>query len=222
MRKLAYIIVVLFILVLTIGGCANSNIVLPPSRMGTEGTFSALFTKRYTFESAFAESDMVALVKIGNWLSEDDVIKSTYYEATIVECYKGENIQNIILKQDGCSDWTMRGFPLFTYGNELLLFLRKGEVAEYAEIFWIPGSFTTVLDAAESDSGEVYYMDRFGLLGETMDIKTNYALQRPLFKELCDNAVKKDPLFLRSEAEKIHGFPYVFSKADVEDLINSL
>ena len=219
MRKIAYTIVVLFIFVLTIGGCANT--VPPPSRTGTKGSFSALFAKRYTFETAFADSDMVALVRVGNWLSEDNELSITYYEAEIINIYKGESVKNIVLVQDGCSEWTMRGFTLFIAGNELLLFLQKGESDEYAELYWIAGSFTTVLYTSKSNSGEVFYMDRYGLLGETIDIDTNYSSQRALFKELCDNANAKDPLFC-SKDQRIYGFPYVFSKADLDALIYSL
>lgn len=211
-------------LVFSLIGCTNnSSAILPLSRIGTEGEISAHLEGPYTFAAAFAACDMVAHIKVGNWLAEDNVISSTYYEATVIECYKGENIKNIVLKQDGCSEWTMRGYPLFTAGNEFLLFLKSAssvdpKYVKYSDTFWIIGAFTTMLFAVESDSGDVYYMDHYGLLGQTMDVDINYASQSLIFNELYNNAVTKDPLLL----DRNYSFPYVFSKADIGALINSL
>ena len=66
---------------------SDGSVILPPSRIG-EGEFNVQLTKRYTFETAFAEADAVARVKVGNWLSEDRENYSTCFEAKTLQCFK--------------------------------------------------------------------------------------------------------------------------------------
>ena len=132
MKKILSLLTAAFMLLMS--GCSqqpssplsdSDNIILPPSRIG-EGEFNVQLTKRYTFETAFAEADAVARVKVGNWLSEDRENDSTCFEATTLQCFKGSLPETFTLYQTGSSHETLEGFPLFTYGNELLLFLNQG------------------------------------------------------------------------------------------------
>jgi len=210
--------VLLVMLLLSIVGCSKNgdDAVLPPSRIGTEGSISSSLEQHYTFETAYSASDLVAHIKVGNWLGEDDEICITYYEATVIDNYTDGKSEKIILLQDGTSKRTLKAYPLFTSGNELLVFLKCAEGTEYENAYWIIGSFTTILDVVSSDSGEMYYVDRYGMLGETMSLP-NYASQSSLSSELYANAVKLDSII----ADMQYSFPYIFSKSDVELLINN-
>ena len=115
---------------------ANSDedsIVLPPARIG-ESVGRAHLAKYYSFETAFSEADVVARIKIGNWLSEDELLGSTFFEATVLQCFKGDIPEIFILTQSGTASATLQGYPLFTYGNELLLFQTR-EVHRIMENF---------------------------------------------------------------------------------------
>ena len=189
----------------------GSIVVLPPTRVGTMGIMKANLETEYTFESAFSEADMVAHIRIGNWKSEDSNIEATYYKATILHQYKGEPQKEIVLKQSGYSKYT--AYPLFTYGNELLVFCNKSETAK--DRYWIIGSFTTVLDAATAASGELYFLDRYGILGERTEKLTNYISQPGLRSELKENVVKKDPFLVDCR------YSYIFAAKDIEALIEN-
>lgn len=145
----------------------DEDIVLPPTRFGTDGEVQGSLAKSYTFDSAFAEADAVAHIRVGNWLSEDTWL--TYYLATTVRSYKGDLPESFTLNQDGNSAYTVMGYPLFTHGNELFVFLKK-DPQGYEDGYWIIGAFTTLLDVAYDEAGELYYLDRYGILGETMDV----------------------------------------------------
>ena len=114
MKKVIIYAIVLSILSLTLAGCAvrKDSPVLPPTRWGTKGTFDVQLEMAYGFESAFADADMVAHVRVGDWIDEDTDIYATYYEATVLHSYKGEETGNFVLTQDGCSEYTMGGYPL--------------------------------------------------------------------------------------------------------------
>lgn len=199
-------------------------IVLPPKRIG-EGVSHVSLDKRYTFETAFSEADVVARIKVGNWLSEDLELDSTFFEANVLQCFKGDISETFILKQSGSSYCTIKDYPLFTYGNELLLFLSKGSSSDYEEgwhapeydtFYWIIGSFSTLLDVSYDSRGSRYYADRYGILTEFLDASSNYANQNDVSSKVFEDAVSSDPLIA-----DISHYPYIFSEADFIDLIDS-
>lgn len=188
----------------------NNDIILPPSRIGTT-TVQASFGPRYTFETAFSEADAVARVVVGNWLGEDNGLQKTYYEASVLQCFKGNLPDRITLLQDGCSSGTRKQYPLFTSGNELFVFISKASVTNYVSPYWIIGSFTTILDVSYDKAGTRYYVDRYGLLGETMEISTNYATQKSVFEEVYAGLAENDAI-----VEEMHyDYPCIFSEEDM-------
>ncbi len=151
----------------------------PPVRLGAVSDASASLERTYSLTSAFDLADAVAVVEIKSWLFEDKEMHETFYSAATDRCYKGELPESFTLAQNGCSEITYVDYPLFTVGNKLLLFLNYAENTEYGNLYWIRGSYTTVMDVVLSDSGEEYIADRFGVTGyetryETKDID-NYA-----------------------------------------------
>lgn len=188
--------------------------VLPPSRIGAFGIEASL-GNQYTFESALSEADVVARIEVGNWLAEDTNLYKTYYEATVLQCFKGSIPETFTLLQDGCSAATMKTYPLFTSGNEILVFLKKASVTTYESPYWIIGSYTTLLDVFYDEIGNRYYADRYGILGKSIDIDSNYARENPVSSEVLAIAEAHDPIV----SEMHYSYPYIFSEADMITLI---
>lgn len=186
------------------------SIVLPPARYG-EGVLKSSFIRAYTFETALAEADVVARVRVGNWLGENTANMVTYYEAVTLECFKGNIPDTFTLIQDGCSKGTLKGYPLFTYGNEMLLFMKEASGVDYESAYWIMGAFTTMLDVAYDGEGNRYYADRYGILGDTMDVPSD---DLSADGEIYANAVGKDPIL----GEFMARYPYIFTEKDIWDL----
>ena len=238
MKKLLCLIMSLVMLLL-IAGCntpaadtptqpTEESPVLPPTRIGDHPKTVSLY-KHHTFEEAVEESDAIARIRIGDWLGEVTEGTNTYFEAEVLECFKGELSKTFILAQNGTSRSTIGGFPLFTYGNEFLVFLTRipdwyDDLPDYLntdyEVYWITGVYVTILNVSYDDSGNRYYAATpyaggNATFGESMDISTNYMKDRELFKQIYANAIADDPI----RAETYHPYPYVFAEADVIALI---
>ena len=218
MKRFCYLLVVI-IFVMMVAGCsgnAENSPVLPPARIGT-GMIEASLAHRYIFESAFSAADAVARIQVGDWLSEDLELHKTYYEATVLQCFKGDMPETITLLQDGSSAATMRGYPLFTSGNEILVFLKEAALPEYESPYWIIGSFTTVLDVSYDKEGTRYYADRHGILGEFMNGLHNYLADSSVCLSVHSRAAADDPIF----KEMQYTYRYIFSEADILALMES-
>lgn len=188
--------------------------VLPPTRLGSAPIQASLAT-RYTLDSAVSEADVVARIVVGDWIAEDTEIESTYYEATVLQCFKGNIPTTFTLKQDGCSTATLKGYPLFTSGNEILVFLKEAVAVSYDSPYWIIGSFTTFMDVSYDNAGNRYYADRYGLLGETVVVDVNYASRPSIFAEIYAKSVEADPI-----VQDLHySYPYVFAESDLIPLL---
>lgn len=194
---------------------AQKSIVLPPVRIAS-ATIHGYLYKRYTFESAFSEADAVARVKVGNWLKEDLETQITYYEAEVLQSFKGNMASKFIWLQDGCSKGTYKNYPLFTHGNELLVFL-KGSLDESPPEYWIMGAFTTLMDVAYDKSGARYYADPYGILGETIKCSKNYTRQEERFAEIYEQIVAKDHIV----SEMSYTYPYIFAECDLNKIIEN-
>lgn len=188
--------------------------VLPPTRLGSASMQASLAT-RYTLESAVSEADVVARIVVGDWIAENTEIHSTYYEATVLECFKGNIPTTFTLIQDGSSAGTLKGYPLFTSGNEMLVFLNEAVGLDYDSPYWIIGAFTTIMDVSYDNAGNRYYIDRYGILGETVDVAVNYAKQPSIFAEIYARSVEADPLVQDLQ----YSYPYVFAESDLIPLL---
>ena len=202
-------------LIISLGGCADTflkDAKLPPVRNGAK-TLSASLEKSYTFETAFEEADAVARIQIGSWLGENEETGSTFFEAQVLECFKGSMPETFTLKQDGYSAETWEGYPLFTAGNEILVFLGEAPlITEYKSTYWIIGAHTTFMNVLYDDAGNRYYGDRKGNLGQSVEIGKNYTFDYERFQQMYENLKETDSLF----AEKKYEFPYVFAEADLK------
>jgi len=219
-KKLFCILITLIILLVLIGYIIIRNRpVLPPVRIGKGEIRCSVPVELYTFETAIEKADVIAHLRIGDWLGENE--HSTYYKATVVEQFTGEAIEEIILIQDGSSKSTHGRFPLFTYGNELLIFLKKGSLPEYDNVYYSMGSFDTVLYAVTADSGDVYYYDRCNILSMSATGIINNIPMDSFARKLYDKLIKEDPL-LEEEFyyAEFYSNIYFYSKEAFEKLIN--
>ena len=201
---------------LVLAGC-SAFAALPPRRVGLSYMKVSL-AEQYTVASAMEESDLVILARVGDWLGESSEQKTTFYRADILKNFKDKNGEgsSIVLIQDGNSESTVQGYPLFTAGNELLLFLKKASSTEYENAYWMIGSFSAFFDAARDKSGSLYYLDRYGILGRSATGCENLFLaeDRTLIDELRADLERSDPL---APERQIH---YVFSAEELERLLS--
>ncbi len=101
----------------------DGDIVLPPVRESKNQAHASFILG--TLEEIEEKAVAIARLKIKNWLGESIPNKRTYFEAEVIEVYKGELPESIILTQGGTSEETIAGFSLFTYGKEMILYLYK-------------------------------------------------------------------------------------------------
>ncbi len=196
-------------------GGQQEEVVLPPTRYGA-GQASASLPKHYTIDEAFDEAEVVAWVRVGDWLGEEyKPIDRTFFEAEVVECYKGEIPDEFVLRQMASSLYTYANYPIFTSGNEFLLFLQKSPLEAdmnlYENCYLIIGMYSTVLDIAKGDDGSVYVSDSFGMLGESIAKKgsapQNLIHDTKLTEELCLMTKQVDQL----QSDRLNCSAYVFA-----------
>jgi hypothetical protein len=215
--KICFLICIVFIL--TCSACSfekesNNNIVYPPVRINGKGHMELI--KPYTLSSAFDDSDLVAHIRVGNWLEETKM--QTLYDAMVVSEYKGKEIKEIVLLQDGSSKGTFLNYPLFTYGNEMLLFLKKAVSTDYENAYWIIGAYTTIFDVVADSSDNYYLIDRVGTLSESLGRAINYSGDLQLRKTLTENLINNDKIW--SEIDPC--FDYIYSLTQIEKILQDL
>ncbi len=212
------------VLSLCIGSLAPAKeTVLPPARYGA-GYMEASLARSYTIEEAFSDADAIAWIRVGSWLGErDHPLACTFFDAEVIQCYKGEIPENFVLKQLGSSAYTFRGYPLFTAGNEMLLFLKNADLEidneEYDNCFIIMGTFSTVMDISKDQKGDIYVSDRFGMLGKSVveDYGTvkNHASAPALQKELADSCAANDAI----QSACVNDSRYIFCIEEIENMM---
>lgn len=148
----------------------TDKIVLPPVRVGTEGySRLSLHERSSTIESLCEYIDAIAVIRVGNWLDEGSF--HTYYDAEVLDVISGTIPEKFVLLQDGNSEVTIKGYPLFTYGSELLVFLVKtssspeeGCAYPNDNSYWIAGSYTTAMEVVTDEDGTTYFVDCYHLI----------------------------------------------------------
>ena len=178
------------VLLLSATACAAHEPVLPPSRWG-EGEAKGMLPHTYSLSEAYDAAEVVALVTVGDWL-EEVITGRTFFRTTVQKVYKGDIPHEFVLAQEGCSTWTYRNYPVFTYGNQLLLFLIKYDVSMYRDTY----------DLVEypDDSGMSYVLDALGMMTQWSQINQPAdcpAVAHPGQEQLLqirDNLTKQDPV----------------------------
>ena len=112
-------------------------------------------------------------------LEEELITGRTFFRTTVQKVYKGDIPHEFVLAQEGCSTWTYRNYPVFTYGNQLLLFLIKYDVSmyrdtydlvEYPDAYELISTYSTVMYVTQDDSGMSYVLDALGVMTEWSQI----------------------------------------------------
>lgn len=188
-------------------GPANIEPILPPSREGVEGE-ATVRTRLYSIPEAYASAEAVCLVKVGNWLGDNGTV--TYFECEVEKAYKGLLPERIAICQMGDRLVTIKGFPLFTSGDRLLLFLLPYKADDGMDIddpYELLGVYSAFFHAQTLD-GETYIIDTMGLISrETMracpgTMPHDLACDRDLVERLTERMREHDPL----TAKQIEGF----------------
>lgn len=224
-RFFSYLLIVVLLSLMV--GCSQQekkNAILPPVRVGS-GIMYMQLERQHTVESAFEEAYAVARVKIGDWLGENTEHELSYFKAVVMEEFKGDLPQSFALIQDGCSTATQVGYPLFTAGNELLLFLHKATGEEdYQPAYWIVGAFTTFMDVAYDAEGNRYYTDRYGLLCKNFFGCPNYTYNSTIGEELQIEQSVRSYLISVDPYYEIMGykFPKIYRGTDLENYLRGL
>lgn len=165
--------------------------IYPPTRRGI-GNGRSTPAKIYNFKTVIEDSEIVAHIMIGDWLGEDD--SSTYYEAKIIEQFKGDPVSTIILHQNGCSRYTYGCYPLFISGNELLVFLKQSTFSIMDDSYYYSiDSARSVLYAVIDKNGDTYYLDRNGSLSFNAAGIIDPLPQDSFTRELYQKVILEDP-----------------------------
>ena len=185
-------------------GESPKDAVLPPVQWGKHGGSDTSYEKGFNFLTACEDSEAICRVRIGNWLGDNGT--GTYYEAAVEKTYKGELPDKINIYQIGNQDWNLECSPLFTYGDELILFLIPWHCAEgYDDGFDLPdcyelvGADQTDLYIFRADNGDEYLFDNKSILSymsyeECPEIRfNNYTDDAELISELYKNMEPVDP-----------------------------
>ncbi len=206
---------ILLVLLLCLCLCACSRMedkeVLQPAVRQAEGSMKVDYVRSYDLLEAMEAADAIVWVRIGNWLGEAE--GHTRFEAEVVQCFKGGLSGTIKLQQMGTSICTVKGFPLFTWGNEKLLFLEKGSGGWY-----MLNDDQTGMDVVEAQDGKVYAVPQFqwflAWLEPSLPFE-NHADRQALRQELCHALTARDPLY----NGKPEHMAYILCLEDLEKLL---
>ena len=154
------------------GTVVPKEVVLPPAQVGTEG-FLHSKVRAYSLTTALENSKAACIITVGSWLSEDHETTSTYFEAKVDEVISGSVPEHIVLCQYGDSEYTLRGSPLFTYGDKLLMFLKEVNWGsdKYENCYAPLGVDTSFFYIAETPDGARYAVNHNGLFSYRIELK---------------------------------------------------
>lgn len=133
----------------------------PERALGQSVTSGMFLEFRYSYAEAVKEADLVVEVEIVEYKGElpDDIYTwGSLYRAKILNTYKNDidqGLTEIDLIQDGDSEVTWQGFPLFQTGDRLILTLVESD--------FVPGSYRilgeeqTALKVVSTAEGDICY-----------------------------------------------------------------
>ncbi len=197
---------------LLLSGCTvnKAEPVVPPMRMAEYPSEANFGYMPASIAGEIADSDAVACVRIGDWLGYTKDMYSSLYSVETVETVKGSLPAKFTLIQDGSSKFTLEGHPLFTAGNELLLFLRKttDEANKQYELtdetYTITCAQMTTFDIVSVESEE-YAVPRHYALLETMPASVHDLAQDNAFlKKAVDGLIRSDNIWEKVNTKPNH------------------
>lgn len=176
-KKLLFLFVCIISCMAVFTACSQKQASNPckdtPTRIGTKAVISSEVDKEYTIKDGVKSADIVAEVEIAEWLYEtSNPVEKTFFNAKIINVFKNNinsNLKEIKIMQDGNSESTIKGYPLFAKGDKLLLFLKKSE--DISDTFWILGAHTSAIQIREKN-GRKYAIKFAGKLDELKNIES--------------------------------------------------
>lgn len=199
--------------------------VQPPAWNENSTGYSASLLKEYNFKTAYEEAEAVAIVTLGNWLSETETC--TFYEAKTEKVYKGNLPDSIVLYQWGSTN-NYSKLHRNLYGDRLLVFLVSDERFEYRPCY---ESLTPVADElifACDSKGEAFIADPEGIIsmvnrGSGIDqLRGMHDAGENLISELCSYVKKTNPNIARIMAELGCDELPVYSLIEMEEYFEGL
>lgn len=203
------------------------DIVHPPNRTArnVKSRESLLKPKEpVTFAKIIKKADLIARVRIGNWIGETEYM--TFFQAEIIEVYKGKKHCSITIVQNGSSTYGVDGL-LLDYGQELLLFMSsvdtplEGTVIEdHKNVYYLTQKNLSVYDVAKWGL-RTYVVDRYAIIAPSIQGVENYASYYRIRYWLRNILETRDPL--RAEYSYEFGnYSNIFSLNDIEVQIKRL
>lgn len=175
--------------------------VLPPIRMSESPAIGSIGGPLGSARELIEGSDAIACVRIGDWLGDSGDTITTMFEAEVTEVIKGDLPKKITLLQGGTSEFTFAGHPLFTAGNELLVFLIKCENSP-GRRYTLPdnsyvsaGAQITVFDIVTLENGEKYAIPRHRAHYSIMPAVSNLSGDRKLMQQALDALKEADSIW---------------------------
>lgn len=227
MKKIINFLILTAFSILTLSGCGQTvkqqvseNLKDTPHQVGLKGQMSAS-VMGMELDTSFKDADIVAEVKIREWLGErqkGEELQKTIFRASLEKIFKNSidnNLKEIKLIQDGNSDYTIENYPLFKNNDRLLLYLKKAVGEGYENTYWILGGHTGIFRIINTD-GKDYIVKQIGdcpelseaLISESKDIRR---IQETLAKNYS------------IEFSNLDNFsPKTYDLAAVENYINEL
>ena len=144
----------------------------------------------------FEESDAVCILTVRDWLGENELY--TWYEATVERTYKGELPEKIVLYQMGNSLAMCNDAPLYTYGDKLLVGIRRWESRPYENAYYVIAGDSTAAYVSLAKDGKAYVIDPEGQFSYCTRENhpelefTQYGGRSPLAMELFEEMAKYD------------------------------
>ncbi len=228
-------LVLLLLVVWLFAGCAGTSgkekdrdekIILPPVRVGKTQA-KALLLPVDDLDKLLQDTDAVAYVRIGNWLGEDLDSYVTAFRVEAIHVLRGTLPKHFALLQDGCSEVTEMGLPLYTHGMEMLIFLTNHDpwiekyrkLANGEELYTSSGGVQTVMHSIGDGKGEYVYT-HWELFANSLGID-DVAVETLKREGYYDGLAKKmgmdDPSLTEIEIEE--RTPLVFRVQDIADRI---
>ena len=196
------------VLLLSATACAAHEPVLPPSRWG-EGEAQGMLPPHLLPVGGLSRRRGGCPCYGGGLAGGGADHRANLFPDNGPKSVQGRYPHEFVLAQEGCSTWTYRNYPVFTYGNQLLLFLIKYDVSmyrdtydlvEYPDAYELISTYSTVMYVTQDDSGMSYVLDALGVMTEWSQINQPAdcpAVAHPGQEQLLqirDNLTKQDPV----------------------------
>ena len=204
MNKICSIIILLSVSILILNGCGiteNQQAIADTTqqvKQAVKDTPRQVGQKQYSssiegfeFDKSYDEADIIAQVKILEWLGESnnpDEGESTFFKAKLEKTYKNtvdSSLKEIKLLQDGNSHYTNKELPLFKNGDKLILYLKKAVGEGYEGTYWILGSYSGVFRIINTD-GQDFVVKQVGdcpQLSSALATEDSAKVRKILFEE---------------------------------------